>query len=213
MVKWMVIDKVYYYTLDSIYRRQQPDRAGPIHEFRKGSLFSGQLPPPQKLFPGRFGPGSGDTEVGVQRQREGVIIIIINIPSLVHDVADCSLERSQLASSICQKFHLHSRIDGSTTLPLPSILFSRKDDAPPWYDSICSIGDVIWKLLPTLHLHLFYTEDKNLQVGEFFIHGEIQKTDIWICFYWQFVSSFKIPVLGKRWTMKFKVPWMHGLNF
>ena len=167
MAKWMVIDKVYYYTLDSIYRRQQPDRAGPIHEFRKGSLFSGQLPPPQKLVPGRFGPGSGDTEVGVQRQREGVIIIIINIPSLVHDVADCSLERSQLASSICQKFHLHSRIDGSTTLPLPSILFSRKDGAPPWYDSICSIGDVIWRLLPTLHLHLFYAEDKNLQVGEF----------------------------------------------
>ena len=66
----MVIDKVYYYTLDSIYRRQQPDRAGPIHEFRKGSLFSGQLPPPQKLVPGRFGPGSGDTEVGVQGQRE-----------------------------------------------------------------------------------------------------------------------------------------------
>ena len=59
----------------------------------------------------------------------------------------------------------------------------------------------------------FYAEDKNRQVGEFFIHGEIQKTDIWICFYWQFVSSFKIPVLGKRWTMKFKVPWMHGLNF
>ena len=79
MAKWMVIDKVYYYTLDSIYRRQQPDRAGPIHEFRKGSLFSGQLPPPQKLVPGRFGPGSGDAEVGVQRQREGVIIIIINI--------------------------------------------------------------------------------------------------------------------------------------
>ena len=46
----------------------------------------------------------------------GVTIIIINIPSLVHDVADCSLERSQVASSICQKFHLHSRIDGNTTL-------------------------------------------------------------------------------------------------
>ena len=31
-------------------------------------------------------------------------------------MADCSLERSQVASSICQKFHLHSRIDGNTTL-------------------------------------------------------------------------------------------------
>ena len=69
MVKWMIIDYVFHYTLDSINRRRQ-DRAGPIHEFRKGSLFSGQLPPPQKLVPRRFGPGSGDAEVVIQTQRE-----------------------------------------------------------------------------------------------------------------------------------------------
>ena len=45
-------------------------------------------------------------------------------------------------------------------------------------------------------------------MGKLFIHREIQKTDIWICLYWQFIfSAFfsKVPVLGKSSMIKFKV--------
>ena len=108
--------------------------------------------------------------------------IIINIPSLVHDVADCSLERSQVASSICQKFHLHSRIDGNTTL-INSIFPQR------WCTMIWLYLFNGWRhskvaaFLTSSFDFTFYAEDKNLQVGEFFIHCEIQKSDIWICFF------------------------------
>ena len=48
--------------------------------------------------------------------KRGLSASITHRGNIVHDEADCSLESSQVPSSICQKFHLLSRIDGSNTL-------------------------------------------------------------------------------------------------
>ena len=166
--------------------------SGPIHEFRKGCLFSGQLPPPQQLVPGT--PGLGDA---VSREELGHNHRQYPIYN-VHDVADCSLERSQVASSICQKFHLHSRIDGNTTLI--NSIFPQRCTTKIWFYLFNWWRHLKVAAFFTSSLTWFYAEDKNLQVGEFFIHGEIQKSDIWICFYWQYIPTFCStgPVQGKH---------------